>query len=124
MASHITKSLAGASFALAAAASPASAQYFDDGPGRMWHGSWGWGGMAMGGLAMFLFWVGLLALVILLVRGMSGGSGRNALPPSRATSLDILEERFARGEIGHEEFEERRRVLMASRAGGGKARAS
>ncbi|MGH2732481.1 MAG: SHOCT domain-containing protein [Actinomycetota bacterium] len=37
-------------------------------------------------------------------RGLPGGSGRR-------DALGILEERFARGEIDAEEFEERRRAL-------------
>jgi len=80
--------------------------------------------MAMGGIVMFLFWGGLIALVVLGIRGLSGrGAGRHELPsaaPTRAAALDVLEERFARGEISHEEFEQRRRVLLASRDQGGR----
>ncbi|PWS36028.1 hypothetical protein DFH01_19110 [Falsiroseomonas bella] len=85
----------------------------------MWHGELGWGHMAAGGLVMLLFWGGLIALVVLLVRAFSGGGTRdaNARPPG-ASALDVLEERFARGEIDQQEFAERRRVLLAGRAEG------
>lgn len=63
-----------------------------------------------------LFFILVLALVIgvavLLVRWLAG-SWQGAAPhqvPGR-TLLDILRERFARGEIDKDEFEERRRVL-------------
>ncbi|MCZ6773307.1 MAG: SHOCT domain-containing protein [Proteobacteria bacterium] len=53
-----------------------------------------------------------MILIVLAVRWMSGGSprvGDGPAPGNRA--LDILEERYARGEIDKEEFEERRRLL-------------
>jgi putative membrane protein len=96
-------------------AAPASAQLYEDRFG-MWHGGWGWGHMAVGGFLMVLFWAAVIALAVMLVRGLAGGGRRDDLP-SRSTALDVLEERFARGEIGREEFEERRGVLLASRAG-------
>ena len=74
---------------------------------------WGysWGGSVFGALMMLLFWGGLVALVVFAVRGWGGGpqgrTGETRGPDARA----ILEERFARGEISEEEFEERRRVL-------------
>ena len=74
----------------------------------MWGNGWGW--WVFGSLMMLVFWGGLAALIVFLVRG-SGGSDGNA---GRADSRDaraILEERFARGEISKEEFEERKHVL-------------
>jgi putative membrane protein len=82
------------------------------GPHMMW---WG-GGLAMifGPLFMILFLIVIVAAVALAVR-WAGGSWQTPAPwhhvaPPR-TALDILKERYARGEIDKEEFEERRRVL-------------
>ena len=72
--------------------------------------SWGWGGMAFGGL-MMLFWFALLVgLIVLIVRWLGGSPGRNA---SR-DALDTLKQRFASGEIDAPEFEQRSRQLRAS----------
>ena len=82
------------------------------GPRMMWDG----GGYAMmfGPLFMILALVAAIATVVVLVRWLGGPScgphHHHALPPGR-TPLDILKERFARGEIDKAEFEERRRVL-------------
>lgn len=67
----------------------------------MWN--WGAGGW-LAGLWMMLFWVGVVLLVVWAVRG---------LPANRSSrsALDILEERFARGEIDATELAERRREL-------------
>ncbi len=68
--------------------------------------------MFFGGFMMLLYWATLIALIALAVRWvMSGGGG--GWPTSRTTSKQILEERFARGEISKEEFEERKRTLAA-----------
>jgi putative membrane protein len=78
----------------------------------MWDG--GWNGMFFGPLFMILALAAVIAIVVLLVRWLSA-SGTEVRPPyqspSAPTPLDILKERFARGEIDKEEFEERRRVL-------------
>jgi putative membrane protein len=73
-----------------------------------------------GGGAMSVFmWIGSsvgLALVVLLVVVLirilrtASGSRSDSEPPSQS-AIDVLEERFARGEIGNDEFGERRRVL-------------
>ena len=77
------------------------------------HGMWGggWGGMLFGLIMLLLVIAAIVAVVVLVVRFMAG-SGSGTAKPSGKTPADILEERFARGEIDAEEFEERRRVLV------------
>jgi putative membrane protein len=55
---------------------------------------------------MALFWVAVILLVVWAIRGTER-------PPSTShrTALHNLEERFARGEIGPDEFEARRSAL-------------
>lgn len=70
--------------------------------------------MIFGPLFMILALAAVIAVVILLVRWIGGpwvGIQPPYQPPPGRTPLDILKERFARGEIDKEEFEERRRVL-------------
>jgi putative membrane protein len=79
----------------------------------MWNwmhgGAWSRG---FGSLVMGLFWVLLIlspALAVgALMRNRPGGTGG---PPPRETPLEILQRRYARGEIDQKEFEERRRTL-------------
>lgn len=80
------------------------------GPEMMWNG--GWHGWFFGPLMMIIFIAIVVVVVVLLVKWL-GASGHGALPhhPSAKTPLTILQERFARGEIDKEEFEERRRLL-------------
>ena len=82
--------------------------------GGFWHPAWGWGHMIFGSLMMIAFWGGIIFLIVLLVRWLArrDSSGQGTLPAQR-TPLEILQERFAKGEIDKEEFEERRRVLGA-----------
>jgi putative membrane protein len=76
---------------------------------------WGWGGGGWWGLGMGLgsmVFIGLVVVgIVLLVRGPSEGS-----EPRRRerTARDILDERYARGEIDHDEYEQRRRVLESA----------
>lgn len=79
----------------------------------MWGGAGGYG-MIFGPLFMILAIAAVIVTVVLLVRWLGGPSygavAPHHAPPGR-TPLDILKERFARGEIEKEEFEERRRLL-------------
>lgn len=86
---------------------------YDWGYGAMPHAGMGFG---FGGwILMILFWVLLIAAIALLIKWLiSPRSGSDSEPASERRSnraLDILRERYARGEIDHEEFEERRRRL-------------
>lgn len=92
---------------------PALAQTPVDRP-DYWHDgwNWGWGHMMFGGFMMVVFWGTIIVLIILAVRWLGGNStqGRTGSASGKA-ALDILEERFARGEIDKAEFEERKRSL-------------
>jgi putative membrane protein len=71
---------------------------------------WGGGGMLFGLIMMLVVIAAIVAVVVLVVR-ILGGAGSSTARPSGKTPADILEERFARGEIDGEEFQERWRVL-------------
>lgn len=72
----------------------------------MGHG-WGWG-MGFGMIGMVLFWVLIIVGLIALVRWLSGSS---STPAATKTAMDLLSERYARGEIDRREFEEKKRDL-------------
>jgi putative membrane protein len=69
--------------------------------GDWWGHMSGWGGgwMWLWGTLMMLTWVALIAAAVWLVARSLGGSH-----PNRAR--DILEERYARGELSTEEYRE------------------
>lgn len=72
-------------------------------------GSFAWLGMILGPLMMLGGLVLAVLIVVYLVRALTPGP-RSA--PERS-ALDILQERFAKGEIGRAEYEDRKRVLSA-----------
>lgn len=75
-------------------------------------GYWNGYGCDCGGFPFFsfIFWVALIAFVIMLVGRRRGfGPGHWA---GYDRSIDILKERYAKGEINKEEFEARKKDLM------------
>lgn len=73
-----------------------------------WDGSFHW----WGGLMMGLWFLIVVGAVVLLLALFRSGAGRDE-PRDGGTSrpMEILRERYARGEIDEEEFEQKRRVL-------------
>jgi putative membrane protein len=68
----------------------------------MW-GAWGFGMMLM----MVLFWALVIVGLVVLVRWLVG-QGRDSRGDA---ALEILRQRYARGEINQEEFETKKRDL-------------
>ena len=67
---------------------------------------WGYGGMGM--IFMALFWFGVVALVVWAIRGTGDTRSRQ---DSSNRAIEILEQRYARGEIDTEELQQRRAQL-------------
>jgi putative membrane protein len=104
-------------FVLAAMSLGSSAGAFAQAPqsyGPM-HGEWMWTMMGGGFMWMMplLFIVAIVALVTLVVRLMSP---RHATEPRTASSaaIALLDARYARGEIGREEYVEKKKDLAAA----------
>jgi putative membrane protein len=77
-----------------------------------WHpmwGLWGVGGIGMMLLFMLLFWALVIAGLVLGLRWLAA-QGRASRPEADA-ALEILRQRYARGEINKDEFEAKRRDL-------------
>lgn len=69
--------------------------------GYGWHWGFGW-------LFMILFWILVIAGLVALLRWLFGHENR-ALPTERA--LEILAERYARGEIDRDQYEQMKKDL-------------
>lgn len=73
-------------------------------------GDYSWGHMLFGGLMMVLFWGAIIALIISSVRGRTRSEDETVFQ-HRPTPVELLQERYARGEINKQEYEERRKDL-------------
>src|SRR3990172_1398545 len=80
---------------------------------------WGYDGFGFGGggmgIGMLLFWGLIIFGIVILARGFGGSSGSGASVPTvrDRTPLDVLGERYARGEIDKAEFAQKRNDLGA-----------
>jgi len=63
--------------------------------------------MGFGVIWTILFWAVVIAVIVWAVKKLAGGGGTT----SRNTPLDIARERYAKGEISREEFEQLKKDL-------------
>jgi putative membrane protein len=74
-------------------------------------------GMGIGWLFSILFWGLLIVAAMAVVRWLSAHEGRTRAWPSSPdtgdSALEILRRRYARGEIDRDEFEAKKRDLVA-----------
>jgi putative membrane protein len=85
----------------------------------MWGHDWGWGAWVGMSVLMLLFWALVITALVALVRSLSG-SRRDGLPPAspdhgRPNAEQLLDERFACGEIDPDDYTRRRQLLRADR---------
>lgn len=73
----------------------------------------GWGGVGAGWFVlMHVFWWGMgILLVVCIVRWALGGDFGRRRHEARDPAMDALRERYGRGAISNDEYEEGKRVL-------------
>ncbi|AHF80776.1 SHOCT domain-containing protein [Thermococcus paralvinellae] len=81
-------------------------------------GEWGWHDMMgfgyfgiFGAIFMLLFWVAIIVAVVWFIKWIIEQSPSGT---SKKRALEILDEKYARGEIDDEEYERRKRKLLES----------
>lgn len=92
----------------------AAAQMFGGQGGQGMMGGWGWGFGILG----MLFWLALVVLIAVLVWRLLDRGGQDGVrrESARETPLEMLEKRYARGEIDSDQLERMKRDLGAERS--------
>jgi len=108
---RLSQIFAASAFALASVPALTRQAYAEGGGGNSYGWDWGWSHMMGGSLMMVLFWGLVVLLVVLIVRAIGSGSNKKTATASNYSALEILHERFARGDIEKDEFENRKRIL-------------
>ena len=72
--------------------------------------------MVVGDIVSLLFWVLIIILIVVVIRRVMWGEHagmRHHMMHNRRGAISILEERYAKGEINKQEFEEKKKDLMS-----------
>lgn len=69
-----------------------------------------WGMTGLGGIGMLLIWVIVIVGIVLLVKWLAG---QQSMQSKGTSALDILKERYAKGEINKEEFEVKKKDIVS-----------
>lgn len=80
----------------------------------MWSGfeGMGWGWIGLGMVHMLIFWALVIGAIVALTRWMAGGPAGGGGP---ARAVDILNARYAKGEITREQLEQMKRDIGDAR---------
>jgi putative membrane protein len=71
------------------------------------HDMMGWGG----GFFMVIIWVMIIVGIVLLVKWIVASSGKDQRTSAIESPIELLKRRYAAGEIGKEEFEEKKKDI-------------
>jgi putative membrane protein len=78
------------------------------GPGMM---NWGYGLGWLGTIISMVFWIAVIVGIIYLIRWLAVSSSNKV--KGQDSALEILKKRYAQGEISKEEFQEKKKDLVA-----------
>jgi putative membrane protein len=73
-----------------------------------WYNGMGWW-MVFGGILFVIFWGLIIYLIVWAIRRFSGSSGTGG--PAHRSPIDIAKERYARGEITKEQYDQIKKDL-------------
>ena len=85
----------------------------------MWHGNWSGADWVLMSIAMLMFWAAVIAGTLWLIRATRArvGNRRDGVSldkrdqPNAATASDILDSRYAHGELSDDDYRTRRDTL-------------
>ena len=87
--------------------------FYNHGHDAMWSGGqWGGSGMILGPIFMILVMVAIIAGAIYVLRLVGDTGSVSGSHQAHDRAIAILKERFAKGEIDHTEFNDRKKLLI------------
>jgi putative membrane protein len=65
-----------------------------------------------GGLLMLVFWVGIIIFVVMIFQRLGPYDRERYTSRNSHTALEIIKQRYAKGEITKQEFEEMKKSIL------------